>query len=156
MSLNTLSKRSTSRGVGLIEVLITLIVLAVGMLGAAAMQLNSLKFNQGASERSQAVFLAYEIADAMRANRQVALTGGYDLALQSSAPAGSNVNQLDLIRWRTALSERLPQGRGAVARNGSIFTVTVQWSEDRHGQQDDASTSGVDESLSQFIFQTEI
>ena len=56
-------------GVGLIEVLIAVVVLAFGLLGIAAMQITSLRSSQSALERSQAVAQSYAMFDAMRANR---------------------------------------------------------------------------------------
>ena len=55
-------------GFTLIEVLIAMVVLAVGLLGLAGLQVTSLKNNQSAYNRSQATQLAYDLADRMRAN----------------------------------------------------------------------------------------
>jgi len=53
-------------GVGLIEVLITMLVLAVGLLGLAALQNSALRFSHTATLESQAQFLARDIIDSMR------------------------------------------------------------------------------------------
>ncbi|RLA09507.1 MAG: type IV pilus modification protein PilV, partial [Gammaproteobacteria bacterium] len=58
----------SARGFTLIEVMVTLLILSVGLLGLAGMIGQSLRFNQGGYTRSQSTFLAYEIIDAMRAN----------------------------------------------------------------------------------------
>ena len=55
-------------GFTLIEVLIAMIILAVGLLGLAGLQATSLRNNQSAYNRSVATQLAYDIADRMRAN----------------------------------------------------------------------------------------
>lgn len=144
------------RGIGLIEVLVALFILAIGVLGAAAMQMNAMKFNQNAAVRSQATFLAYEIADAMRANRTAALAGNYDLGIDAETPTGTAMPAADLNRWRTALGERLPAGGGGVTRNGNVFTITVEWDESRLGAADDAATTDVDESKGRLIFVTEL
>lgn len=145
-----------NKGFTLIEVLVAVFILAIGVMGAAAMQLNALKFNQTASMRSQATFLAYEIVDSMRANRTLALAGGYDLAISATPLAGTSINVVDLQRWRGSLAGRLPDGNGSVARNGSIFTITVEWSEGRLGLEDDVETADVNESLGRFVFVTEL
>lgn len=155
------SSLTGARGFSLIEVLVAMFILAIGVLGAAAMQLNALKFNQTASMRSQATFLAYEIVDAMRANRNAALSGGYDLAMDAADPtcanAGSAQPACDLLRWRQALASRLPAGGGSVARaNGNEFTITVQWDESRLGETDDPASEDDDESLRSFVFVTQL
>lgn len=150
------SNRSAMRGIGLIEVLVAMFILAIGVLGAAAMQMNALKFNQNAAQRSQATFLAYEIADSMRANRAAALAGNYDLALSAATPTGTTIPQTDLGRWRAALAQRLPAGNGSIVRNGAVFTITIQWDESRLGNIDDAATDDADESIGQFTFVTEL
>ncbi len=61
------------QGATLIEVLVALLITAIGVMGAAAMQLNSVKFNQTAQLRSNAAFLANDISDRLRAYRVAAL-----------------------------------------------------------------------------------
>lgn len=68
-------KRNSMAGVGLVEVMISVLVLGVGMLGIAAMQATALRNSQSSLERSQAVIQAYTIFDAMRANLAVATSG---------------------------------------------------------------------------------
>jgi type IV pilus assembly protein PilV len=80
--------KNTQRGTTLIEVLVAILVTATGVMGAASMQINSLKFNQTAKFRSSAVFLANDIADRLRANRGQALGGSYDIAVDDEAPSG--------------------------------------------------------------------
>ena len=60
--------RRLQGGFSLIEVLISTLVLLIGTLGVVGMQMLSLQANQGAYYRSQAVYIAAEILDAMRAN----------------------------------------------------------------------------------------
>lgn len=55
------------RGVTLIEVMVAVFVTAVGVLGAAAMQLNSLKYTDSSRMTSQASFIVYDIIDRIRA-----------------------------------------------------------------------------------------
>jgi len=58
----------TQRGFTLLEVMITLVVFAIGMLGMAAMQVISKKNNFDAAQRTAATALAYDIVERMRAN----------------------------------------------------------------------------------------
>src|ERR1700722_14320550 len=70
---------STSRSGGftLIEVLVSLVVLSIGLLGTAKLMLVSSHANDSAYLRSQATELAYEILDNIRANQQQAIAGAY-------------------------------------------------------------------------------
>jgi type IV pilus assembly protein PilV len=135
-----------NHGFTLLEVLIALVVLSVGLLGLAALQTGTLRFNQAAYLRSQATNLAYDIADRIRANRTAALAAGYDganayLAANAlpacAAPAGAGtVAQNDIEAWRIALVCTLPVGNGRIVRAGSLLTVSIQWDETR-GPADD-------------------
>ncbi len=122
------------RGFTLIEVLVALLVLSIGLLGVAALQLTSLRSNHSSSLRSQATLLAYDIVDRMRANQTAATAGSYDIALAGTS-AGGTVALDDLVRWKQNLTNTLPAGQGAVARTGvgpaTKFTITVQWDDSR-------------------------
>lgn len=127
-------RRRREAGATLVEVLVAVLVLSIGLLGVAGAQLASLRNNHSAWLRSEATLRAYDILDRMRANRERALAGDYDIALGAAAPAGTSIAAVDLQEWRQALA-RLPHGDGAIARavNGTqtLFTVTVQWDDSR-------------------------
>src|ERR1700749_3990398 len=65
-------------GFSLIEVLIALVILAVGLLGIAAMVSESLKSKDSSYYHTQALNLANAMLDRMRANRDAATSNGYD------------------------------------------------------------------------------
>jgi type IV pilus assembly protein PilV len=127
-----------ARGFTLIEVLVALVVLSIGLLGLASLQLSSLRWNHGASLRSQATLLAYDIVDRMRANQVAARNGEYDVGYGATGTAGT-VSGDDRIRWKTLLSQTLPAGDGMVERpvNGTTttFRITVRW-DDSKGAED--------------------
>jgi len=138
------SLRTMTAGFSLLEVLIALLVLSVGLLGLAALQANTLQFNQSAYLRSQATSLAYDMADRMRANREAALNGDYNEALANPIPAcddvaAGTVVERDLAGWRIALACALPVGNGSVLVAGGVVTITVQWDETRRGELLDAA-----------------
>lgn len=58
-----------AKGFTLIEVLVSMFILAIGLLGLASLQGISLKNNQDAYLYSQANALAYEMSDRIKANR---------------------------------------------------------------------------------------
>jgi type IV pilus assembly protein PilV len=121
-------KRKTQRGTTLVETLVALVVLSVGLLGIAALQMTSLRNNRGAHMRSQAQVLAYDIADRMRANRNVAEDNNYVIVL-GGVPAVTGIAQTDLLEWTESLRTLLPSGRGAIARDGNLFRITIQWTD---------------------------
>lgn len=59
----------TQQGVGLIEVLVALIILAVGVLGFAALQFRAVNATAEAMNRVEAMNLAIDLAERMRANQ---------------------------------------------------------------------------------------
>jgi type IV pilus assembly protein PilV len=126
--VNSPIKRKTQRGTTLVETLVALVVLSVGLLGIAALQMTSLRNNRGAHLRSQAQVLAYDIADRMRANRDVALANGYVIPM-AGAPAGTGLALTDLQDWKAALGRILPGGDGSVTRVGNMFVVRIQWTD---------------------------
>ncbi|HCS26212.1 MAG TPA: type IV pilus modification protein PilV [Spongiibacteraceae bacterium] len=143
-----------SAGFSLIEVLVALVVTALGVVGLVAAQLNALKYNQTSDVRTHATLLAYDIADRLRANRLAALAGSYDIALGQAAPPGTAVHQLDLRDWRSMLDSRLTSGDGSIARNTNRFTITVRWDESRIASTRLANADG--SHLQTFVFVTEL
>jgi len=121
------------RGFSLIEVLITLVILAFGLLGLAGMQSVGLKNAQSSQQRSQATMLSYDIVDRMRSNCSAALSGAYNIGLTATAPTGSAMPATDVRNWRTTLSSALTAGTGSISVNAvnKVATVTVQWNDSR-------------------------
>lgn len=121
------------RGVGLIEVLVSVAVVSVGLLGVAALQAAALRSNQSSNERVNGVIAAYSILEAMRANRTVAAAGNYNLAFNETPGSGSSVAEKDLRWWRAQLAAGLNSGTGAVdcASASPVCIVTVRWNDSR-------------------------
>ncbi len=141
--LSPLSSKQQN-GFGLIEVLITVVILGIGLLGLAGLQATGLNFNQSAYNRSQATILAYDIIDRMRANP--AAIGTYTGAPAAApiancmAVAGCTAIQMaqnDLLEWNTTIDATLAPGgvaadaTGTIVLNGTIFTVSITWDENR-------------------------
>lgn len=125
--------RRRQRGVSLIEVLVSVLVVSLGLLGAVALQATALRNNQGSYERTQTAILTQGIFDAMRANMAGVLAGSYSTGgLICAAPAAADLATRDLARWITNLQTQIHAGAcGAVACNGSVCTVQVQWDDSR-------------------------
>ena len=80
MSISLINKQ---KGIGLIEVLITILVIAIGLLGLAGMQAQSMKSTYQSGQRSQAIWIAQELAERMRANPQAVSDKDYEDAINS-------------------------------------------------------------------------
>ncbi len=134
-----------SRGFTLLESLIALAVLSIGLLGLASLQVTALKFNQGSYQRSQAVLLASDIIDRIRANPVGKSAGSYDAVSPSYMPSvtsgqclsavcdASHLADYDIASWKGTLSARLRSGTGAISTTGARRVVTIAWKE---GDQD--------------------
>jgi type IV pilus assembly protein PilV len=135
------------RGMTLIEVLVSLVVISVGLLGVAALQVVSLRNSQGSYLRTQATALADDIIDRMRANRTAALNSQYNIAFGQTVtlPTTPTQAQIDLSQWKQALVTELPKtptggiADGRIVINGSVVTVTIRWGE--RGDRNQAATA---------------
>ena len=128
-----------SRGFTLVEVLVALVVMAVGLLGIAGLYVEGLRAGRTSVYRSVAVMLASDMADRIRANP----TGTYE----GTGPGADNgcVNggvdcepdalaADDWFRWQQDLARRLPAGASAaiqrtVAAPLTQFDIIVSWPE---------------------------
>lgn len=132
------------RGASLLEVLIAVVVLSIGLLGMAGLQVATLRVNQGAMVRSQATGMAYDMLDRVRGNTAAARGGAYDIALGEAATGSGTVAAADLAEWKGQLAISLPGGDGSVCRRGDatpddpaalcegageFIVVRLQWTE---------------------------
>ncbi|MFZ1344996.1 type IV pilus modification protein PilV [Thiothrix eikelboomii] len=69
--------RRSQAGFNLLEVLIATLVLSLGLLGLAGLQVGSLKATQNASLKQGATLVLYDLLERMRSNRQTVLAGDY-------------------------------------------------------------------------------
>lgn len=125
----------SARGFTLVEALVSLLVLSIGLLGVAALQLSSLRANNSASYRSQATFLAYDIADRMRANRAAALANAYNIGFgEATASSPATVAERDLKDWLDRVSASLPGSPTAQVQSlgNAMFAIRIRWN-DTHG-----------------------
>jgi type IV pilus assembly protein PilV len=129
------------KGSSLIEVLVTLLIMAVGLLGLASMQMGSIKNVNNSQFRSLATTYAYDMAERMRANPNGVTNGNYDNLDTSGATATScspcstsALALLDQYQWKEILTQNvisggLPSGRGTVSKNGSVYDINIEWDE---------------------------
>jgi len=155
-----------NEGFTLLEILVAVLVLSIGLLGIAGLQVTGLRFNHSAYARTQATLLAYELADRMRANRPTMLppANGYNIpnvAGGVSVPAcetaagctAAQMAQNDVFRWQQRLAQVLPNGQGVVCLDtmpmndgtpalpscnagGTAYAIKVWWDDNRTGNPD--------------------
>ena len=136
---------NSSRGVGLIEVLVTMLLLSTALLTLAALQTRSLQYNQGAYFRSQANTLSYDVLDRIRANKTD--LANYNVTLSAFSGGGAPtapLSAVDIYQWRNDVDTRLPKGQGAIACSATtnLCTITIKWSElNSSGQADEDYTT---------------
>lgn len=158
-SQRAVNNRQSQSGFTLIEVLISVLVLSIGLIGVAALQGMSLKNTQSAFMRSQATALAYDVADRMRANRLAAEIGLYDPGAAATVAACKSTTgcipqdmaKHDLAEWNAGVGTYLPMGEGFVCLDstpndgasatspacdgsGTQFAVKIWWDENRDGE----------------------
>lgn len=126
------------RGFTLIEALIAMVVMSVGMLGIAGLYLQTLQAGRTSQFRTQAVTLAGDIADRIRANRTAGISytgGGADNGCDTGLIDcdADQMAQHDIFLWTEQAQRALPAGDVQVALDqGTVpwtYTVTVSWDE---------------------------
>ena len=120
------SPRGRSAGFTLVEALVALVVLSIGMLGIAALYMETLRASRSALYRTEAVTMAADLADRIRANRTPA---------NAYTGTGQNaVAQADLLAWNDTV-ETLPGGAGEVrfvdglGVAPSTYIIRISWTE---------------------------
>lgn len=152
--MNPVREQSSSSGFTLVEVLVAVLVLSIGLLGLAALQMTGLKNNQGAHLRSIAAIQLQAMADRMRANPEAVTSGAYHnpTATETSActtTAGCSATAMakhDFWEWNQRNAALLPAGQGFVCidsdptdndtgatppcdNTGNRYVATIRWAE---------------------------
>ena len=141
-------------GFTLIEVLISALVLVVGVLGVAALQVTALKNLQSSGNHGVASMMANDISDRMWVNQAQALAGAYNHnGLPNAVPKDcvaetcteAEMAAYDVYEWQrqllgyttesgVAVPAMLPSGAGTVALDaGTTYEITIRWDDDRSG-----------------------
>jgi len=136
-------------GFTLIEIMISMLLLAIGFLGLAAVQSRSLSETQNTQFRSKADILLRDISDRMRANAEAVVAGRYvisenivssDGVAQDCPPdpvAYTCVADRDLKVWKKAVDDALPNPHVLIADvGGGVQRIRVDWAEKQIGTQD--------------------
>lgn len=159
--------RPRAKGFSLLEVLISIAILSIGLLGLAGLQVTSARNNHSAYLRSQATLLAYDIADRMRANRTAALNDSYklDFGTPPATPAkdctvvnceASELAAYDLDDWFQNFTAILPSSDGEIELNAGVVTVTMQWDETWARIENVENDNDTDPITREFVMSTEL
>ena len=121
--MNNQSVLKRQQGVSLLEVLISVVVLSIGLLGFAGLQAVSLKNNTSAYQRGLATMLAYDVIDRVRAD----MPNRASYAVAMGAAGSGNV-----LNWKNGVVAALPGGDASVEIDlADKVTVTIQWDDNR-------------------------
>jgi len=147
------SRKKSSRGFSLIEILVAIVIVSIGLLAYAGLQMKGLSQTHAALFRSQAAISTNDMADRIRANLPGALAGGYRTQ-QASSLAMPNCSLgcipfdlavHDLKIWQNLLTQHLPLASGVVSctdsdtldaipcSDNSIHTIVVSWDDNKDG-----------------------
>jgi len=135
-------------GFSLVEVLVSVIILSIGVLGAVGMQVASLQASKEVRYQAIAGSMARELAEKMRGNHAVATTttaldnpylldvnlGGTAVAVPTlncyttNCPTGADIAKWDIYDWQLRLQDALPSPRVAICMDKTPFDAgTPQW-----------------------------
>lgn len=139
MSMNgKCSAAPCQSGFSLIEVLVTVVILAVGLLGVAGVQALGLRTANVALEHSLVTTLATDIAERIRANPIAFEADQYVIAMDADTPPQGEEcvdtctpqkrAESDLVGWYDRLSV-LNQASATITRNGAVAEVSISWVE---------------------------
>lgn len=124
--------RPISKGTSMIEVMVSVFILSVGLLGIAAMQATSLRNIQSGMQRTQVVVQSYAVMDAMRANAVSARANAYNVGWTCAAPTGTTLVDNDISAWITSMQTTIsPDACGKIACASSVCTIDVRWNDSR-------------------------
>ena len=124
-------------GFSLLEVLVAMVILALGLLGVAGLQAVSMRNAHSGYLRSQATILAYDMVERMRANATLARAGSYNVDFVTMLGNGQGLlcgtqqsPANDVLEWKDCLAVMLPNGDGKITVDiDSKATIQVQWQE---------------------------
>ena len=135
--INVIKQRNYHKAFSMVEMLVAVVVLAVGLLGIAALHVTTLRSGGSAISRMQAVNLASDLADRIRANKSAKVDyegpGANNDCLTN--PCGpDDMAASDVFIWNKQITDTLPgPASGVVTYDPSTapatYTIQVNWKE---------------------------
>ncbi|WP_375176777.1 type IV pilus modification protein PilV [Marinobacter mobilis] len=150
------------QGSSLIEILVAVLIFAIGLLGVAGMQVYSLKMNANSHIRTQANLLAQDMVERMRSNPFQ--RGAYAMSFSECTtavtgnPSSADIAASDRRNWCRQLDRNLPAGQGSVDVDNGLVTITVRWQERAGREQVDGNGNGTgsEQSSHQFVIRARL
>ena len=130
-----INQRQRQLGISMIEALVSLLIISIGLLGIASLQISSIKQSSSAHWHSQAVWANYEMTDRISANSSdvfanydnIDTDNSYSMDCTNNACSPADMITADAQDWKTQVSQ-LPNGRGIISSNTpNTLDVTVMW-----------------------------
>lgn len=126
--------KSSQQGLSLIESMVSLLIISIGLLGIASLQINAMKLNSSAYWHSQAIMAAHNMADRVRANKDetnnyIGIDTSDDFAQDCLANActPAQMRLADATDWGDLLTT-IPLGRGIIrAPDANQLDIVVLW-----------------------------
>ncbi|QBR84305.1 type IV pilus modification protein PilV [Legionella israelensis] len=154
--------RNQQKGTTLIEVLVSVVVIAIGLLGIAALQGHSTRYNHSAHLRSIAISQVNNMVDRMYANLEGVEAGHYNNITgippdpNCTTCTLSQIAQRDTNQWNTTNAQLLPSGQGTVTVNGNRHIITLRWDGNRTGATGTGCSGNAAIDLSCFIVEVQL
>lgn len=170
-------KYNNQKGMTLLEVMVSVFIVSIALLGSVAMLNTSVQNNRAALNRNAAIYLTDAIIDKIRMNRFAVdryLYGNKSLKISDSysyttyADSGKTCSdcdtkakedayeqaKVDLRLWATELQEKLPEASFAIypqsSSNNNRYVVKIVWPNVRKGNDSSDNANNLDELLTIF------
>ena len=144
--------KSRQRGFSLIEVLVSMVIASVGLMGMLSLMLKGLQANASSGWRTIAVQSAYDMADRMRAEQKNVesykniVTPGSASSCSEGLVSTTHVKPpttsttctgtSSACDWFTTTAKMLPKGASAVCEKDGVYAVHVSWDDGKAGTTD--------------------
>ncbi len=144
-------------GFTLVEIMVSLVILGIGLLGLTGLQVSGLKNTQTASQNRLSTMLAYDMAERMQSNPYSVEQGSYNNVTgathscsRSTPCSADDQAELDMYEWSAELASKLPLGTGVVCidstpthddtpstpacdGSGDVYSIKLWWDRDASG-----------------------